>query len=691
MPRIEKLLIANRGEIASRIQRTAHAMGIATVAVYSDADADAEFVEIADEAVRIGPPPSVDSYLRQDRIIAAAKLTGADAVHPGFGFLAENADFARAVAEAGLIFVGPSPEAIAAMGSKQEAKRAVSKAGVPVIPGYSGDDQSTERLAKEARDMGFPVLLKASAGGGGKGMRIARSDEGLEAAIESAKREARNAFGDDTLLIEKYIDNPRHVEIQILGDTHGKLLHLFERECSIQRRHQKIVEESPSPALDAKLRAEMGEAALKVGRVVSYHNAGTVEFILAPDNSFYFLEVNTRLQVEHPVTEAITGVDLVREQLRVAQGEALTLTQESLELSGAAVEVRLYAEDPSSGFLPTSGPVVDFHLPPMDIRVDAGLRSGDTVSIYYDPMLAKIIAHAPTRAEATQKMIYALERLSVQGLTTNREFLLQVLRHPEYQQGNTDTHFIQKHLAAPAAEDTTGANDLAVSAALACVSRHQLSRQKRGVLPGLEPGYQNNRFRKEWIDFQVGDAEWRVSYLNLGHGRFEVSVGAHPQGEQELRPGEPAPEATQLQLELASPEPGDIAFTWMSLAEAAQEAKEQGLSRRQRARLVWQGSTCFVQYQGRAFALKELPRFRDRSQETEKGALTAPMPGKVVQVNVEDGAEVEAGATLVVLEAMKMEHAVKAPEAGTVQRVEVAVGDQVEESQVLVVLEDSDS
>ena len=447
MKRIRKVLIANRGEIALRVIRTCHEMGIRTVAVFSDADADSLHVQQADESIRIGPAPSSDSYLRSDKILEAAKKTGADAIHPGYGFLAENSDFAAACADAGVIFIGPSPEAIAKMGSKKEAKAIVSKAGVPVIPGYNGKDQSTAALSKEAKKMGFPVLVKASAGGGGKGMRAVYSEEELEFAIESARREAESSFGDGTLLIERYIVDPRHIEIQILGDEHGNVVHLFERECSIQRRHQKIIEESPSPAVGAELRTRMGEAAVEVANAIGYSNAGTVEFIVDPEGAFYFLEVNTRLQVEHPVTECVTGVDLVRAQIEVAQGEELAFEQADLSQSGAAIEWRIYAEDPDEGFLPASGHVYDWHLPESEgIRVDGAAYSGMDVSVFYDPMLAKIIAYGPNRSEAITRMIRALEQLSLQGIANNRAILLKVLEHPEFLSGNIDTAFIEKHL-----------------------------------------------------------------------------------------------------------------------------------------------------------------------------------------------------------------------------------------------------
>ena len=491
---IHKVLIANRGEIARRIMRTCRAMGVETVAVYSDADAAMPFVREADEAVRLGPAPSRESYLVVERILEAAERTGADAIHPGYGFLAENADFAQAVADAGRVFIGPTPDAIRAMGSKKEAKALVAKAGVPVVPGYDGADQDPAVLAAKAKEIGFPVLLKASAGGGGKGMKRVDEAGQLEAAIESAKREAMSSFGDDVLLVEKYVERPRHVEIQIFGDAHGNVVHLFERECSIQRRHQKVLEESPSPALDEALRAKMGEAAVEAGKAIGYRNAGTVEFILGQDGSFYFLEVNTRLQVEHPVTEGVTGLDLVREQLRVAEGHPLSFTQGSLEMRGAALEARVYAEDPAGGFLPQSGPVIDWHLPELEgVRVDAGVESGSEVGIHYDPMLAKIITVGADRVEATRRMRRALRALSVQGLTTNRAFLLKVLEHPAYLEGAIHTHFIEEH--AEALETGLSPQAIAHAAVAATLAEHErrsrtcrTSRRASGTTRGAGSG-----------------------------------------------------------------------------------------------------------------------------------------------------------------------------------------------------------
>ena len=653
---ITKLLIANRGEIALRIQFTARAMGIGTVAVFSDADSHATFVRAADEAVRIGPPPSAESYLRVDRIIDAARRTGADAIHPGFGFLAENSEFASACAAAGLIFVGPSPEAISSMGSKKAAKRLVAAAGVPVVPGREPEDQSAESITEHALAVGFPLLLKASAGGGGKGMRVVSRAEDLLSAIEGAKREAKSAFGDDTLLVERYIERPRHVEIQILGDRHGNLLHLFERECSIQRRHQKIIEESPSPALDPDLRAKMGAAAVTVGKAVGYENAGTVEFILAQDGAFYFLEVNTRLQVEHPVTECVTGIDIVREQILIAQGQPLTFQQEDLRQNGHAVECRLYAEDADNHFLPTTGKLVDWFVPEMPgLRVDSGVEQGSEVGIHYDPMLAKVITHAPSRGEAIQKMIGALSHLSAEGLVTNREFLLRVLSHPEFRAGSTHTHFIDEHLA-ERPEDPKRAERERWAAVAATLAGRDHRRRDGRILPGLEPGFRNNPNRREWVEYRLADRHVRVEYAGLGSGKLAVSVDG---SEHVVR---------------------DVS------AEERQVSFEDEAGARRAFRVSRRADHWFVHAVGGSFTLVELPRFPEKQTSVAPGSCVAPMPGKVVTVVALEGTAVAAGDVLVVLEAMKMEHSVRAPEAGIVKQLLVSEGEQVEADAVLAIV-----
>jgi 3-methylcrotonyl-CoA carboxylase alpha subunit len=658
--RIDKVLVANRGEIALRVMRTCRRMGIATVAVFSDADADMPFVRFADEAFRIGPAPASESYLVIERILEAARATGADAIHPGYGFLSENASFARACAEAGTTFIGPSSLVIGLLGSKREAKLRAQGAGVPVVPGYNGDEQEVERLAARGKEIGFPILIKASAGGGGKGMRIVRAAGELTAALESAKREARGAFGDDTLLLERYIDRPRHVEIQILGDHHGNLIHLWERECSIQRRHQKVIEEAPSSAVDEARRHAMGAAGVAVGRAVGYTSAGTVEFIVAPDGGFYFLEVNTRLQVEHPVTEAITGLDLVREQIRIARGETLSL-RAAPPIRGHAIEVRLYAEDADAGYLPTTGRVAAWEVPAepgadgfLGVRVDAGVETGSEIGIHYDPMLAKVIAHAPSRAEAAQLLRRTLERSAIAGLTTNRGFLARVLGHDEFLAGQIDTHFLDRHADAlrtpPVGDDALAA--AAIAATLAGVAARAAAPRP---LPHLEPGWRNVRFSDEVVRYRHGEREVEVGYRNLGGGRLAVRALG-------------------------------LAQTVRLISSGDELIVEDERGRRRRHRVVRSGARIAVLCGGVEVGLVEEPRFPEADADAVAGGCVAPMPGKVVKVLVAAGDAVTAGQTLLVLEAMKMEHAVKSHEAGTVERLVVAEGDQVDGGALLIVI-----
>jgi len=654
MQTIEKVLVANRGEIALRVMRTCRRLGLATVAVHSDADAGMPFVRFADEAVRIGPPPAAESYLAIDKIVAAARRVDADAVHPGYGFLSENAAFARACADAGLAFIGPSPDVIQLLGSKKEAKHAAARAGVPTVPGYGGDDQRVDTLVAAAIDIGFPLLVKASAGGGGKGMRIVRSRGALEEAIERARSEARSAFGDDTLILERYVERPRHVEIQILGDHHGQLIHLWERECSIQRRHQKVIEEAPSPALDDARRAAMGAAGVAVGKAVGYTSAGTVEFIVAPDGAFYFLEVNTRLQVEHPVTEAITGLDLVEQQLRIARGERLALT-EAPPARGHAVEVRLYAEDADAGYLPTTGRLLDWQFPDVPgLRVDAGVETGTEVGIHYDPMLAKVIAHAPTRRDAIALLRWSLERASIAGVTTNRGLLHRVLGHPAFVAGELDTHFLDHH--ADAVRAPAPAPERLRAAAIAATLAGYAARQ-RGPrpLPAVEPGWRNVRFSDEELAFGVGDRRIAVAYRNLGGGRLAFTVDGV---------------AADVRLHGADEDGAvaAVAFELDGVRVARRVARDD---------LRWSVD---------GLVLVEEPRFPDAAGHAVAGGLVAPMPGKVVKVLVEAGQPIAAGATLLILEAMKMEHAVVAPADGVVAALHVAVGDQVSGDQLLAVV-----
>jgi propionyl-CoA carboxylase alpha chain len=645
---IRRMLIANRGEIACRIARTCHAMGIATVAVFSDADAEAPHVRACEQAVRIGPAPSRESYLAIDRLIAAARAAGADAVHPGYGFLAENAAFAAACQGAGLVFVGPPPDVIAALGSKVRARELAARAGVPVVPSFP--------LEAAPADMTYPVLLKASAGGGGKGMRIVRAPSELAPAIESARREALSAFGDDALLIERYLEGARHVEIQILGDQHGGLVHLFERECSIQRRHQKIIEESPSPAVTPVLREAMGRAALALAREVGYHNAGTVELLLAEDGSFYFLEVNTRLQVEHPVTELVTGLDLVREQIRVAEGEPLDLSLEDLRQNGHAIECRLYAEDPEEEFLPAGGRLCTWRVPDLPgLRVDAGVEAGSQVPTHYDPLLAKVIAHAPTRGEAARRLAGALERLVAQGVTTNRELLVEVLRHPEFLAGRIDTHFLDRHRAELFGR-APEVGELARAALAAALAEMAERRSGRAVLPEIAPGWRSHHPSDAAVRYRWRDRAVEVGYRALVGGRFACRVDGAPH-EVRVVAGR-----------------GDVALE-----------DEAGVTRR--FAVARSGLVHHVTAGGRDFALAEEPRFPERQAVQAEGGLSAPMPGRVVRVLVAEGDPCAPGQALVILEAMKMEHAVKTSRAGRVIKLHVREGDPVEAGAVLVALE----
>ncbi|MCP4449161.1 MAG: ATP-grasp domain-containing protein [Myxococcales bacterium] len=649
MQDFSKILVANRGEIASRIIRTCHDMGIGTVAVFSDADSDAPFVREADEATRLGPAPSPESYLRGEAIIKAARRIGAQAIHPGYGFLAENADFARACADADITFIGPSPEAISLLGSKKASKAVVAEAGVPIVPSF--DLESPDEIV-------YPVLLKASVGGGGKGMHIVRNQGELAPALESAKRIATTAFGDDTILMEKYVESPRHIEIQILGDCHGTLLHLYERECSIQRRHQKIIEESPAPNLPYALRDKIASAAVAVGKAANYHNAGTVEFILAPNGEFYFLEVNTRLQVEHPITECVTGIDLVREQIRIARGEALGFSQGDVVQRGAAIECRLYAEDCDNDFLPCSGTIGDFHVAQSTgLRVDSGVESGSEISIHYDPMLAKVITSGAGRSEALRRMQRSLRRLSALGTTTNREFLLRVLAHPQFAKGTINTNFLTEHrnsleLRAPPEELRNAA---LMAATIARLDQRLLGRQ---VLPTLRSGYRNSRWRESTETFVEGETANTVHYIQEESDKLSMRVD----------------DGRQVEVLCIG------SFESVSLTLQIGE-------HRSAFRVCLQANRVLVQVDGRSFDFAVVARFPDRAAVRVEGSCLAPMPGCVVQVLVENGATVAEGDTLLILEAMKMEHRIRAHRSGVVGELDVKVGEQVSGDQVLAVVE----
>ena len=653
------VLVANRGEIARRVLRTCREMGFRTVAVYSEADRAAPFVEDADEAILIGPAPSVDSYLAIPRIIEAAQRTGAGAIHPGYGFLAENADFAEACAAAGIVFVGPTPDAIRAMGSKIASKALMAAHGIPVIPGFDGGDQSDAAFVAAAAEVGFPLLVKASAGGGGKGMRIVRDADELPGALAAGRREALGAFGDGALLLERYVDKPRHIEVQIVGDAHGDVIHCFERECTIQRRHQKILEETPSVALSDGMRAEICAAAVRAGRAIGYRSAGTVEFVMGGAGDFYFLEVNTRLQVEHPVTELITGLDLVRLQLEVALGYPLPLTQEDVTRTGHAIEARLYAEDPAADFLPQTGTLSDWHLPAVaGLRVDSGVVAGSVVSIHYDPLLAKVITWGATREEATRRLARALSEASIQGVRTNRAFLVDVLRHPAWASGELTTHFIGDHLgrwAAPVAPD-----EVVVAATVAATLVDVEARSAaRDVLPGLPLGFRNNPFRDPSLAWRVPGVEDPrvVAYRALGPGRYRVTLADRAEDAWVLSQDGP-----ELRFELAG-----------RLRTARVIPSEHGVD---------------VHVGGFSLELTRVPRFPEADHEGEQGGCRAPMTGKVLDILVAVGDRVAAGQPLIVLEAMKMEHTLEAPYDAEVVEILVERGEVVAADTEMVVLSD---
>jgi len=654
MRRIEKLLVANRGEIARRIMRTARGMGIATVAVYAEPDRAAPFVGEADEAIVLDGPGAAARYLDVDGLVAAARRAGADAVHPGYGFLSEHAGFARAVVDAGLVWVGPAPETIAAMGDKLAAKRVMEEAGVPTLPSSALAGRPAAGVALEAERLGYPVLVKAAAGGGGKGMRVVRSARELAESVAAAAREATGAFGDGTLFIEPYLEGCRHVEVQILGDADGHLLHAFERECSIQRRHQKIVEESPAPGVTDEVRARLCAAAVTAGRTLGYLGAGTVEFLLDAQGRFYFLEVNTRLQVEHPVTEALTGLDLVREQLRIASGECLGVDQRDLVRRGHAIEARLYAEDPANDFLPATGRVLVWE-PPTDppVRVDAAIESGSEVSTDFDPLLAKLIAHAPTRGEAAARLARCLERLRVHGLTTNRDFLVGVLRHPAFLAGDTTTDFVERHR--PVRQRTPEAAELrlaAVAAALADQARRQAATR---VLRAVPPGWRNNPSGMQEVRYRHGTTEIEVAYRLERNGGVACRVMG-----------------------------GAVIARVVRLDGSRLDLEIDGI--RRPLHVVSDTGRHWIQTGAGEVCLLEVPRFPHRDRAEVSGGCVAPMPGRVVEVAVSPGDRVTPGQRLVVLAAMKMEHQILAATAGVVADVRVTVGAQVDRDEVLLVV-----
>ncbi|WP_114964333.1 acetyl/propionyl/methylcrotonyl-CoA carboxylase subunit alpha [Alkalilacustris brevis] len=658
----DKILIANRGEIACRIIRTARRLGVATVAVCSDADADALHVRMADEAVRIGPAAARDSYLRHDAVIAACQRTGAQAVHPGYGFLSENAEFAEACAAAGITFIGPPPAAIRAMGSKSESKRIMESAGVPLVPGYHGSDQDDATLSRAADDIGYPVLVKASAGGGGKGMRIVRAAADLPEALAGARREACAAFGDDTMLIEKLLERPRHVEMQVFGDSHGNYVHLFERDCSLQRRHQKVIEEAPAPGLPEDVRARLGEAAIAAAHAVGYVGAGTVEF-LYQDGAFFFIEMNTRLQVEHPVTEMITGQDLVEWQLGVAAGGTLPCAQADLAVRGHAFEARIYAEDPERDFLPSTGRIHHLRTPPETegLRIDSGIVEGDAVSIHYDPMIAKLVVWGPDRAAALHRLRAALAGYQIVGPATNLAFLSRVAAHPAFARAALTTHFIDNHRDA-LVPVRAGASDAVLALAVLDLLEHARQEAAAQARAGADPsspwhlatGWRMNGHAFRAFTFLDGEARHRVGV------RF-------------------GPDAYTLDL------PGGRCTARAARASDGDLVAELDGQRLQATVVCHDGNRRSVFHAGRAhLLLLDEPGAAGPGTGAASGSLSAPMPGLVTQVSVAVGDKVTSGQALMVLEAMKMEHTITAPLDGTVTEVNFAAGSQVGDGDVLL-------
>ena len=663
----DTILIANRGEIACRVIRTARRLGIRTVAVFSEADADAQHVRLADEAWPIGGPRPQDSYLRGDAILEVARQSGAQAIHPGYGFLSENAEFAEAVEAAGIAFIGPGAASMRKMGSKAGAKELMEAAGVPVVPGYTGQEQSPELLAREAGRIGFPLMIKAAHGGGGKGMRIVRGADEFLPALESCRREAASAFGRDRVLLERYIESPRHIEIQVFGDSHGNVIHLNERECSAQRRYQKVLEESPSPFLTPELRARMGEAAVLAARAIDYVNAGTVEFIVAPDGGFWFMEINTRLQVEHPVTEMVTGLDLVEWQLRVAAGEPLPLAQDAIAQDGHAIEVRLYAEDPEAGFLPGSGRLERLRLPrPSEhVRIDSGVVEGDTVTIFYDPMIAKLIVHDRDRPAALARLREALAACLVEGPKSNIAFLERLARHPSVVEATIDTAYLDRN-----PDEFMPADGPPSPAVFAAAATAELLRQEHAAgetaRRSVEPG-------SPWAiadGWRLGHAGERLLILQAGDARHEVHASGSG-GSYRLR----------------GAGDGDIQVAGARLEAGELSLRIDGGSKR--FRVDTDADRVIIHDGSRRLRLELDSPFRPAGDggETGDSRIRAPMPGRVVLVRAAAGDAVEEGQELLVMEAMKMELTLRAPRAGILAEVRASDGEFVEADAVLAVLE----
>ncbi len=656
----ERVLIANRGEIACRVIRTCRRLGIHTIAVYSEADRDAQHVRLADEAWPIGGPRPADSYLRGDTILQVAKQSGAQAIHPGYGFLSENTSFARACAQAGIAFIGPKPESIDAMGSKAAAKALMESHAVPLVPGYHGENQDADFLAEQAARTGFPLMIKAASGGGGKGMRIVRSAGEFADALASAQREAASAFGDTRVILERYVEHPRHIEFQVFGDSHGQVIHLNERECSAQRRYQKVLEETPSPFLDGARRAAMGEATVAAARAVDYVGAGTVEFIVAANGEFFFMEMNTRLQVEHPVTELTLGLDLVEWQLRIAAGEPLPLRQEQVQAHGHAIEVRLYAEDPDQNFLPGSGKLQRLHLPEASphVRLDGGVIEGDTVTIFYDPMIAKLIVFDATRAQALRRLREALTACEIVGPKSNIAFLERLVRHPAVVEGRIDTGYLDRHLEEFLLDEIAPPADILFAAATAALLTDE-SNVTHSATDPHSPWARADAWR-------IGHAGKRLVVLMLREQRYEIEAHGHA-GDYQLRHGEAHSEVRGARLH-----------------DGTLSARFDGASRRiplhsDAARVLLHDA------HGQRYSFARAAAFAWASKEAAGGnQVIAPMPGRIVLVKARAGDAVEQGQELLVMEAMKMELALKAPRAGTIESISAVPGEFVEADAVLV-------
>ena len=649
--RITKILIANRGEIACRIIKTCKSLGINTAVVFSDVDENALFVSLADEAVRIGGKQPNESYLDQDKIMNAAKSVHADAIHPGYGFLSENAAFAERCQSEDIIWIGPHSKAIEAMGSKIKAKEIMSKAGVPVIPGYNGANQDEANLKAEALKIGFPVLLKASAGGGGKGMRVVREASELDKAMEAAKREAKNAFGDDQLLIEKFFDSSRHIEIQIFGDKHGNYLHFGERECSIQRRHQKVIEECPSPILSEEKRKEMGHAAVKAAEAIQYDNAGTVEFIYTNQDEFYFLEVNTRLQVEHPVTEMVTGHDLVEHQINVAEGQPLPITQEDIQFNGHAIECRLYAEDPNNDYLPVTGTILQWEETNIEgIRYDTGIQTGSEISVFYDPMIAKIISYGKDRKEAIQKIEYAIRNLTVSGLTTNKKFLIKLMNEAAFKQADFDTGYLDKHFQY---KKETSKNAIEQSLTAAVCWEWANRKGEKNLLKEVPMGWRNLFYEAQKTSLVAHDEKVDISYTTK---RDSISI--------QFNDSTFEAKAILLEDQLLKVEINNIKRVFSIVENAVNIFVHNPIL----------GDV----------TLGKVPRFVVPGLEMVKGGYTAPMPGQVIEVKVNVGDKVNKGDILLVLLSMKMENAIEAMDDGIIEEIFVAKDAFVEADTMMI-------